>query len=86
MVTKNVIINSPLGLHARPATILVNVVKDYECKVFIINGTKKANAGSIINLLTLGAKQGVELTVECDGADEQKALDEVVEFLATMKD
>lgn len=86
MATKTVTITNPVGLHARPAAELVNIVKGFSCDCFIINGSNKANAGSIINLLTLGAKEGVELTVQCDGAGDEEACDAIVKFLAEMKD
>lgn len=86
MTTKNIVITSAVGLHARPAADLVNLVKNFSCECFIINGTNKANAGSIINLLTLGAKEGVELTVMCEGDGESDACDAIANFLAEMKD
>lgn len=86
MATKTVTITNPVGLHARPAAELVNIVKGFSSDCFIINGSNKANAGSIINLLTLGAKEGVELTVQCDGSDDETACDAIVKFLAEMKD
>lgn len=86
MATKTVTITSEVGLHARPATELVNLVKGFACECFIINGDNKANAGSIINLLTLGAKNGVELTVECVGEGDADACDQICKFLAEMKD
>ncbi len=86
MVSKTTIINSPAGLHARPATALINFIKAFDCTVFLENGSKKANASSIINLLTLGASQGTTLTVICDGADEAKAVDEIATYIANITD
>lgn len=86
MTTKEVTVKSQIGLHARPAAELVNIVKNYKSTVHIENGDKKANAGSIINLLTLGAKEGVVLTVMAEGEDEAAAVDEVVKFLDEMRD
>lgn len=86
MTTEKVTIISPVGLHARPAADLVNIVKGFSCECFLINGTTKANAGSIINLLTLGAKEGVEITVLCEGDGEAEACTQIVNFLKEMKD
>lgn len=86
MTTKTTIINNPTGLHARPASELIRFVKQFDCKIFLQNGDKKANASSIINLLTLGATHGVELEVICEGADEVKAADEVAAFIANIKE
>ena len=56
------------------------------CTVSIVNGEKKANAASIINVLTLGAKQGTELEVIVEGENEEVALDEIVKFIETLEE
>lgn len=86
MLSKNVKIISKQGLHARPASEVVAMVGRYNSTVFIISGTRKANAGSIINVLTLGAKEGTELEIQAEGDDEQEALEAVSNFLATFED
>lgn len=48
--------------------------------------TKKANAASIINVLTLGAKQGAELEVIVEGENEAIALDEIVKFIENIEE
>ena len=47
---------------------------------------KKANAASIINVLTLGAKQGTELEVIADGEDEAVAVEEIVKFISELEE
>lgn len=84
MVSKKVVITNPTGLHARPASTLVNFVKKFKSTVFIVNDGKKANAASIINILTLGAKQGTELEVIADGEDEEVALKETINFIENL--
>lgn len=86
MITKKVIMNNKTGLHARPASELVALVKKFESEIFIVNGDKKANAGSILNILTLGAKQGVELEIQADGADEQTALEAISSFIENLNE
>ncbi len=86
MTTATAIVQSSTGIHARPASELVNFTKQFQSKLFIINDTKKAAAGSIIMLLALGAKQGVELTVTAEGADEAVAAQAVAEFIQGLKD
>lgn len=81
MVSQKVAIKNATGLHARPAANLTAFVKKFKSKVYIVNGNKKANAASVINILTLGAKQGVEVEVQAEGEDEVQALAEVVAFI-----
>lgn len=86
MVSKKVTLTNKTGLHARPASNLVAFVKKFKSTVFILNGEKKANAASIINVLTLGAKQGTELEVTADGEDEAVAVEEIVKFISELEE
>lgn len=70
-------INNETGLHARPAKTLVNLVKQFKSSVTIWHGEKKANAKSLISVLTLGASKGSQLKIEVDGEDEETALTEI---------
>lgn len=84
MVSKDIVIASPLGMHARPASELVKMLRGYSSKVTFTFGGKSANAASILSLLTLGLKQGSVVTVSAEGADEAAVLDAVSEFVDKM--
>ena len=75
------VINDPLGLHARPAGMLVKAVAGYASKVTITAPTGTADAKRLMAVMRLAAKQGMELTVTVDGADEEKAAAELRSFL-----
>ncbi|NWG05223.1 MAG: phosphoenolpyruvate--protein phosphotransferase [Chloroflexi bacterium] len=70
-------INNETGLHARPAKTLVNLVKQFKSNITIWHGEKKANAKSLISVLTLGASKGSQLKIEVNGEDEDIALAEI---------
>jgi len=70
-------INNETGLHARPAKTLVNLVKQFKSDVVIRHGEKKANAKSLISVLTLGASKGSQLKIEVNGEDEETALAQI---------
>lgn len=70
-------IHNETGLHARPAKTLVNLVKKYKSDVAIWHGEKKANAKSLISVLTLGASKGSQLKIDVSGEDEESALAEI---------
>ena len=70
-------INNETGLHARPAKTLVNLVKQFKSNVVIWHGEKKANAKSLISVLTLGAAKGSQLKIEVDGEDEESAIAQI---------
>src|SRR5215510_7812650 len=67
-------INNETGLHARPAKTLVNLVKQFKSNIVIYHGEKKANAKSLISVLTLGASRGSQIKIEVSGEDEENAM------------
>ncbi len=75
------VINDPLGMHARPAGMLVKAVAPYASKVTVTAPTGKADAKRLMALMRLAAKQGMELTITVEGADEEKAATELQKFL-----
>jgi len=77
MISRKVIINSLVGLHARPASVFSRTAKKYESKVRVKYKNKEVNGKSAIHLISLNAKYGVEIEIIVDGPDESKALDEL---------
>ena len=73
-------ITDPVGIHARPAGMLVKEAKNYESTVTIVKGEKKADAKKLMILMGLGVKCGEEITVEVEGADEEKACEALETF------
>ena len=71
----------PLGLHARPAGMLVKACAGYASAVTITAPIGKADAKRLMAVMRLAAKQGMELTVSVEGADEEKAATELKAFL-----
>ncbi|NOT06145.1 MAG: phosphoenolpyruvate--protein phosphotransferase [Anaerolineales bacterium] len=69
------IIVNPTGLHARPATELVNIAKRYQAQVRVRSGDLVVDAKSLINLLKLGAAKGVTIRVSAEGVDADEALE-----------
>jgi len=68
---------NPLGLHARPAASLVQTVLKFTSDVHVQVNGHRVNAKSIMGLLTLAAAQGSRMTVTCDGADAEEAMEAV---------
>lgn len=86
MVTSDVVVKGSTGLHARPATLLVKKASSFKSDVIIeING-KKANAKSLIGVLSLGVKSGATVTITVDGADEKYALEEILNLIESLND
>ena len=75
------IIADPLGLHARPAALLVKTASSYQSAITISTANGIADAKRIMALMRLAAKQGTELTVIVKGTDEVAAASELKAFL-----
>ena len=75
------IIADPLGLHARPAGLLVKMAAGYESAVTIETPAGKADAKRIMAVMRLAAKEGTALTVICEGTDEELAAEGLQKFL-----
>ncbi|MEI3220139.1 MAG: HPr family phosphocarrier protein [Lachnoclostridium sp.] len=73
MKTFEYTITDPVGIHARPAGMLVKEVKNYASNVTIVKGDRKADAKKLMVLMGLGVKCGETVTVEVEGADEDTA-------------
>jgi phosphocarrier protein FPr len=63
------------GLHARPATALVNLAKTFSSEVRLRYGNQTANAKSLVALLKLGVEGGQTIRLMAQGPDEDEALD-----------
>ena len=81
MKTVTHVIADPLGLHARPAGLLVKLAGDFESAIVVTSSTGTADAKRIMALMRLGAKQGTLLTVTCSGPDEEAAAEAIRRFL-----
>lgn len=67
------VITDKEGIHARPAGELVKLAKSYASSVSVIKEGKKADAKKVFGLMGLGVKQGMEITVQVEGEDEETA-------------
>ena len=76
------VINDPLGLHARPAGMLVKAVAKFASKVTVTAPTGTADCKRLMAVMRLAAKQGMELTFQVEGADEETVAAELQAFLA----
>ena len=81
-LTRVVTVSNPQGLHARPAHALVNLSSKYDCDIEIIRDGEAVDGKSILSILTLGAEQGVQLTLRATGRDADDALNALAQQFA----
>src|SRR3954466_643342 len=82
-VEKDVPIVNRLGLHARPAAMFVRVASRYRAEVWVEKEGERVNGKSIMGLMMLAAGQGSKLRICCEGADADKALEELEQLIAS---
>lgn len=81
MKTFSYVIKDPVGIHARPAGMLVKKAGEFQAAVTVKKGDKTADARRLFSLMGLAAKQGDTLTIEITGADEEAAAAALQAFL-----
>ncbi len=87
MYQKEVVINNKTGLHARPASELVEFCKKISSDIILkTDKNEEINAKSILSILSGGIYQGTKLLVQVKGSDEQTAGPKVINFLQNLSD
>ncbi|HEX7975129.1 MAG TPA: phosphoenolpyruvate--protein phosphotransferase [Anaerolineales bacterium] len=71
------VIQNQTGLHARPAKVLVNLAKQFKADISLQVNAKRANAKSMVSVLTLGAVKGSCILIQANGEDEDAAIAEL---------
>lgn len=74
-------ITDPVGIHARPAGLLVKAAKGFQSTITLEKDGKTAAATKLMALMSLGVKQGNTVTVTAEGADEEAAAAAMEQFL-----
>jgi phosphocarrier protein len=80
MVAREVTISSTLGLESKMAARLIQKASSYDANVWVQKDERKANAKSLLGLLSLGIVPGETVMLITDGRDEETALEELAAF------
>lgn len=81
MISKNIVLNNEVGLHARPAALFVQTANKFSSNIYVEFKGKKVSGKSIIGVMSLGAFSGEEITITANGVDEEKAIKELIEVV-----
>jgi phosphocarrier protein len=80
MISKDYTITSAEGIHARPATALVKLTKNYKSTISIKKGERVVKLNSLLNILSLAAKGGETISIIAEGEDEVVAMSAIDQF------
>jgi phosphocarrier protein HPr len=81
MVEKQFKITAETGIHARPATLLVQTASRFDSEIQLEHKGKQVNLKSIMGVMSLGVGQGAEIKISAEGSDETEALNSLEETL-----
>ena len=81
MTERDLEIINRLGLHARAAAKLVHTAGRFACDVRLIKEGEEVDAKSILGLMALGAAQGTQVSIVCDGKDEDEAIEAISQLI-----
>jgi phosphocarrier protein HPr len=82
MVERDLAVINRLGLHARAAAKLVHVAASFSSQIYLAKDGEEVDAKSILGILLLAAAQGSEVTIRCEGTDEEEALEAIAGLFA----
>ena len=75
ILSRQAVVTNPQGIHARPADLFVKLAKQFQARVEVVCRRQRVDGKSILDILTLAAEKGTELTLEASGVDAAEALE-----------
>ncbi len=81
MYVKDVMVQNQVGLHARPATFFIQKANEFKSSIWIEKEERRVNARRLLGILSLVFVGGTAIRIIADGADEQVAVDSLVELV-----
>ena len=76
-LTKELVVQNKMGIHARPAAMIVRITNKFKAEVFVKKDEEQVNGKSIMGLMMLGASQGTDIEVDAEGEDAAEVLDAI---------
>jgi phosphocarrier protein HPr len=80
LVERTIQVINKLGLHARPAAMLVQKASKFKSEIRLKKDDIEANAKSILSVMMLAAEVGSLVTIKAEGEDEQEAVDALTQL------
>ncbi len=83
MISKEIVVQNQVGLHARPATFFIQKANEFASSIWISKDERKVNAKSLLGVLSLGITRGTAVTLTAEGADEEAAIEGLANLVAS---
>ncbi len=80
MIKKNIKVTNTLGIHARPASMIVKVATQFQSDISLIKDDVNSDAKSIMGVMMLAAAKDSTISITADGPDAQPAVEAIMEL------
>lgn len=81
MVTRTVLFNCDEALQMKAVAVLIQKASTFRSSVWLSRGERRANAKSLLGVMSLGIENAAELQISADGSDETEALEAIASYL-----
>lgn len=81
MFVKDVVVQNQVGLHARPATFFIQKANEFKSSIWVEKEERRVNAKSLLGVLSLGIVGNTAIRIIADGADEEVAVEALVQLV-----
>jgi phosphocarrier protein HPr len=82
-LTRAVVVANPNGLHMRPASLIAKLANQYQSRIELVRGNERVDGKSMLEIVTLVAENGTNLTIEASGPDAEAAVESLAELFAS---
>lgn len=80
MISREIVINSETGLASKAAAMFIQIASNYKSNIWVEKSQRKANAKSLLGLLSLSIGSGSKVWIIAEGEDEESALAELCNY------
>ena len=81
MVSRPLLFNCEDALQMKAVAVLIQKASTYRSTIWLSRGQRKANAKSLLGVMSLGIEDASELEISAEGADEEEALEAIARYL-----
>jgi phosphotransferase system HPr (HPr) family protein len=85
MVSKTVIFKCDEALQMKAVAVLIQKASTFRSSIYLMRSGRRANAKSLLGVMSLGIENGAEIEVTAEGDDQQEALDTLIHYLENPK-
>ncbi len=83
MVYQDIVVQNRVGLHAVPATLFIQKANEFRSSIWVEKEGRRANAKSLLGVLSLSVTGGNDIRIIADGQDESEAVESLANLVST---